>query len=548
MLRPAILLPRRAIVTVLTIVILKVSSLSRRYRSALRFLKVFLRVSRPPLKRTQKVSAQSSAEERELFEDIARHAPTMLWVSDANGAMLFQNSQYLEFTGLSEEMAKAPDSWSRQVHPDDIDHAMGVYVEALKNKQSFSVEYRLRRCDGEYRDVLDSAHPRTNARGKFAGYVGSTIDISDRKSQEKALIESTQATKKRSRDLNLLYELKSDLQVCREVGETKPVLSKYCDRLFPGIAARVYLHNNSRDLVEPFVNWGTHSSGGSEMFSPTECWALRKGKSHLEQPTSLGAVCPNARNCKRQNYLCIPMVAFGETVGIMQLDMVKENQSHSASTADASIKALEELGVMAADEIAAAIEELKLRARLQHQSTRDSLTHLYNRRYFMEAIERELYRAKHTEHELSVLMFDLDYFKQFNDLHGHIGGDMVLRAFGKVLEEATRGGDVASRYGGEEFAVLMIDCPLEGARKRADEICAKMKTIALEFHGELLEGVTTSVGISSFPQDGETIDDLISGADKALYAAKANGRNCVVTTNGQQENCGEKGRELVNVA
>ena len=496
----------------------------------------------------EKTGGQSSPDECVLFEDIARNAPTMLWVSDANGAMLFQNSQYLEFTGLSEEMAKAPTSWSRQVHPDDIDHAMGVYVEALKNKQSFSVEYRLRRCDGEYRDVLDSAHPRTNERGEFAGYVGSTIDISDRKSQEKALLASTQATKKRSRDLNLLYELKSDLQVCREVDETKPVLSKYCEQLFPDIAARIYLHNNSRDLVEPFVNWGAHSNRGSEMFSPTECWALRKGKSHLEQPTTLGAVCPNARNCNHENYLCIPMVAFGETVGIMQLDMANEDQRQSNLADEESIKPLEELGTMAADEVAAAIEELKLRARLQHQSTRDSLTHLYNRRYFMEAIERELYRAKHTERELSVLMFDLDFFKQFNDLHGHIGGDMVLRAFGKVLEEATRGGDVASRYGGEEFAVIMIDCPLEGARKRAEEICAKTNTIALEFHGELLEGVTTSIGISSFPQDGETIDDLITSADKALYAAKANGRNCVITASGDLENNDATEQELTNVA
>ena len=130
----------------------------------------------------------------------------------------------------------------------------------------------------------------------------------------------------------------------------------------------------------------------------------------------------------------------------MQLDATSATSSNSDAGADItpftgnSAESIIELCSMTADEIASAIEELKLRARLQHQSTRDSLTHLFNRRYFMEAIERELYRAKQGGHELSLLMLDLDHFKQFNDTHGHIGGDMVLRAFGKVLDDTTRGG------------------------------------------------------------------------------------------------------------
>ena len=480
----------------------------------------------PPEQNANRVT-NGSATTSELFEDIARSAPTMLWVSDSNGAMIFQNRQYLEFTGLSEQAAKMPNSWSEHVHPDDLDQAMTAYINALNEHRSFTVEYRLRRHDGQYRHVLDSACPRTDQSGKFTGYVGSTMDITEQKAQEKAIVSSNLAAKKRSRDLNLLYELKSDLQVCREVEETRPVLTKYCEQLFPDVSARILLHNNSRDLVEPFLEWGPENKFKSEMFTPDDCWALRKGKNHLEHPTRLGAMCPNARSCNHHNYLCVPMIAFGETVGIMQLDTDWHKDDAANNKSLENVEPLTKLGTMAADEIASAIEELKLRARLQHQSTRDSLTHLFNRRYFMEAIERELYRAKQHGEELSLLMLDLDHFKQFNDIHGHIGGDMVLRSFGKVLEETTRGSDVASRYGGEEFAVLMTQCPTAGARKRAEEIRLKTERIALEFHGELLEGITASIGIASYPYDGDSIDQLIASADKALYEAKAHGRNCV---------------------
>ena len=104
----------------------------------------------------------------------------------------------------------------------------------------------------------------------------------------------------------------------------------------------------------------------------------------------------------------------------------------------------------------------------------------------------------------------------------------MLREFGKVLENATRGGDIAARYGGEEFAVVMIDCPAEGALKRADEIRRNTERIAIEFHRELLGGISASIGIANFPGDANTIDQLISRADEALYAAKSNGRNCSV--------------------
>lgn len=458
----------------------------------------------------------------DLYEDIARSAPTMLWVSNAAGTIVFQNEQYFRFTGTSEEEARYTDTWSGQVHPDDLSTVMATYVEALKHQLSFSVEYRLRRHDGEYREVLDTARPRFSKTGGFSGYIGSTFDITERKVHERAVIAATQASEKQSHELKMLHELKSDLQVCRELGETKIVLTKYCEQLFPDTSARILLHNNSRDLIEPFLSWGEEDTPNTAVFSPSDCWALRKGKSHLEVATSAGAMCPNAKSCNRDCYLCLPMVAFGDIVGILQL---KSKKADSELDPIEKTQALIQLGTLATDEIATAIEEQRLRAKLQHQSNRDPLTHLFNRRYFMESLEREMYRAKTDNAELSLIMIDLDHFKTFNDIHGHIGGDKVLRSFGKMLNEESGDKDIVCRFGGEEFAVIALNSSSAEAVQHAERIRQATQSLAVNFHGELLEGITASIGVATHPDDADSMEQLISNADTALYAAKNNGRN-----------------------
>ncbi|MBI2799193.1 MAG: diguanylate cyclase [Gammaproteobacteria bacterium] len=471
--------------------------------------------------------SQGSSSDPQLFRDVALNAPTMLWVSDEHGAVVFQNEQYLRFTGLSAAQAMAPDSWLNVVHPEDRKPAMQAYTAALKVHRAFAVEYRLRQHDGRYRDVVDRAQPRHDAAGQFRGYIGATFDITERKQQEEALRASTMAIENRSHELNVLYALKSDLQVCRTIEETRPVLIHYGEQLFLTRPTRIYLHNNSRDLVEPFLNLNSELDP-AEMFPPEQCWALRKGKIHLEQVRAGKPVmCPNGTRCGRTAYMCVPMAAFGETIGVLQVDLTNIGDGMTPASTPTPVADLERVGLMAADEIGTAIEELKLRARLRNQSIRDPLTLLFNRRYFMETLEREVYRARQGRRPLALLMLDLDHFKQFNDTHGHTGGDLVLKEFGKVLQATVRGGDVACRYGGEEFAVVMLDCPSDGAAKRAEEIRNATMKIASEYHGATLSGVTTSIGIAVFPDDADTIEQLIARADAALYAAKAAGRNRV---------------------
>jgi diguanylate cyclase (GGDEF)-like protein len=167
------------------------------------------------------------------------------------------------------------------------------------------------------------------------------------------------------------------------------------------------------------------------------------------------------------------------------------------------------------------------REALRVQAIRDPLTGLYNRRHMEEALGRELARAARGRLPLSVIMLDLDHFKRFNDTAGHPAGDVLLKQTATVIEARTRKEDVACRYGGEEFVLILPGMPFDVARRRADELRRAVGEASVEYGGQSLGSVTISVGLACYPQHGITGDELLSAADKALYCAKERGRNQV---------------------
>jgi diguanylate cyclase (GGDEF)-like protein len=167
------------------------------------------------------------------------------------------------------------------------------------------------------------------------------------------------------------------------------------------------------------------------------------------------------------------------------------------------------------------------RAELERLSQTDGLTELPNRRQLMETIEREIRRAQRTERPFTLLMIDVDQFKDYNDTFGHLAGDEVLKRLAGVLIGAVRTTDYTGRFGGEEFTVLLPETPLEGAVEVAERICARM---AEQEFGQERPNVTVSIGMGECPTDGASVDTIIECADAALYFAKETGRNRVVTT------------------
>ncbi len=157
----------------------------------------------------------------------------------------------------------------------------------------------------------------------------------------------------------------------------------------------------------------------------------------------------------------------------------------------------------------------------------DGLTQAHVKRYLLEALDKELLRARRHSRPLSVIMFDIDHFKQINDMHGHLAGDYVLKEVARTVQSRIRRDEVFARYGGEEFAILLPETPIDGARALAEVLRERLAQSQFIFQGDVIR-VTISLGVAELSDDTKTSNDLLRIADERLYEAKREGRNRVV--------------------
>jgi diguanylate cyclase (GGDEF)-like protein len=181
-----------------------------------------------------------------------------------------------------------------------------------------------------------------------------------------------------------------------------------------------------------------------------------------------------------------------------------------------------------ADSMSLALANIKLRLSLREQSIRDALTGLFNRRYMEESLDREIHRAVRHNVSVGIVMLDIDHFKRFNDTYGHPAGDVLLRELGRMLRIHIREADIACRYGGEEFTLILPEATLAVTEHRAEHIREAIKRIRVEVDGRTLPPVTVSAGVAVYPDHGLTGEDLLRAGDEALYRAKREGRDRVV--------------------
>jgi diguanylate cyclase (GGDEF)-like protein len=265
---------------------------------------------------------------------------------------------------------------------------------------------------------------------------------------------------------------------------------------------------------------------------PNACWDLRRGQMHVcKSPSDLR--CRHYADSSIAGFhLCLPLMAYGEVMG--QLHVWSDDPKAKDSAAGAATMAQ-----TIAEQVALSLSNAKLRQVLRDQSIKDPLTGMYNRRYMEETLARELLRAQRTQAALSVVVIDLDHFKKVNDTHGHAAGDAVLKGTGQCLQGAVRASDIACRLGGEEFILILPECPRDDAVQKAEELCARVRGLHFRDAASPVR-VTASFGVAAFPADGTTAAAVVEAADAALYQAKRSGRNRVVAAG--QRVAGESAR------
>ncbi|TAN47885.1 MAG: sensor domain-containing diguanylate cyclase [Betaproteobacteria bacterium] len=351
-----------------------------------------------------------------------------------------------------------------------------------------------------------------------------------RQSNERLALSNAQ-TQRQTREVRLMAEMGRMLQASAAREDLFEVIGSYARELFPAESGALYIYSASRDDLDAAVTWGGFPAEASQRrFAPGECWALRQGQAYHQDAAHAGVHCPHVKDLQAGHYLCVPLMAHGETLGVLHLRFSEAEAGAASATGARTIESLSSLAASVAEYVALAIANQQLRDTLRNQAIRDQLTGLFNRRYAEETLARELQRAARKQTPVSLIFLDLDHFKLINDTYGHDAGDVVLQKAGIFLKTRTRGHDVACRYGGEEFLLVMPDASLEVARQRAEVLREGIRTLGVVHKTQALT-ITASFGVAAFPDSGADRDQLLKAVDTALYEAKSTGRNRVVTAN-----------------
>jgi diguanylate cyclase (GGDEF)-like protein len=316
------------------------------------------------------------------------------------------------------------------------------------------------------------------------------------------------------------------LQACRNEEETYRVIVNVCKQLFPEDAGFVYMVDDSRTMLQEIAYWGTPPPE-PRVFDVDDCWALRLGKLHFIEHPNTGLLCSHLGFSPEYGYLCTPISASGGALGMLHLCFGEYSSHYTGDERSCLMEWKQIIAARLAEQYSLSLVNLRLRETLRLESIRDPLTGLYNRRHMEASLAREVLRAKRHSTSVAIIMLDIDHFKPLNDTYGHEAGDVILRELAALVRQSIRGEDIACRYGGEEFLLILPDASLEIAAKRAEELRLRGSDLQVVCQSKILT-ITISLGVAAFPIHGPDIKDTVKAADTALYQAKKEGRNQVV--------------------
>ena len=338
--------------------------------------------------------------------------------------------------------------------------------------------------------------------------------------KERVLSEANRQMEQRLRELSLLFDITRTINSTLDLPE---VLKSICARVgetlgFEEFAILLLDEATGRLVVRATYGFPPEENIEGMSFSPGEGISgivAKTGEWLLIADTAKDTryLHYKGRHLVDGSFLCVPIKLQDRLIGLFNVLRPRMN-----AFTEGDIRLLTSL----ANYAALALANAQLHGRIKELSVTDELTQLANRRSLLERGEHEIERAGRFNHSAACLMIDIDHFKRFNDSHGHLRGDEVLRGVAGVLRRELRNVDLAARYGGEEFVVILPNSSRGDGVRVAEKLRAAVMAQAFD------EPVTISVGVAAFPEDARALPALLDAADRALFAAKRGGRNQVV--------------------
>ncbi len=455
----------------------------------------------------RKKAEEQLKESQALYESLVNILPQSIYRIDLDERLTFINETLRESLGLPLEQVIG--KTAHDFYPPDL--AQKYHIDNLKvietGKTLNIIEENNSPLTGEKSIVEVIKIPILDSDGKIFGIQGIFWDITERKLAEMKLRESEEkfhAIIENSREGIMLIDEQGIIIEWNSAQEQLMGIPRS-----EAVGQPAWEIQNQQMPPEHFENL-TQTFLKESLLKILETGHAE----HFNQPSERVIKTPDGETKFALQHTFVIKTARGYRLCNFAHDITQRKQAEQELQ-----KANEQLRIQL-DEIQS------LQASLREQAIRDGLTGLYNRRYLNETSERELSHAERDNYPISIMMIDIDYFKRLNDTHGHQAGDDVLKALSSLLHNGIRQSDIACRYGGEEFIILMPEVGRADAIRRADALRKEFSSQQVYYQKEALSA-TISIGIATYPENGTTMDEVIKAADSALYAAKQAGRNCV---------------------
>lgn len=418
---------------------------------------------------TERKEAELQMRESELqYRTLANSGQALIWTSDTDKLCNYYNNVWLNFTGhsLEDEVGR---SWTEGVHPDDVNRCVAVYESAFDRRANFSMDYRLRRYDGEYRWLQDDGCPRFNSQGEFIGYIGYCLDITERKTAEENL-KITASVFENTQEAVVITDANNTII---DVNPAFFQITGYARGEVLGLTPKI-LSSGRQDKSFYEEMWQTLQQ---EKAWRGEIWNRRKSGEIYAELLSISVIYDDYGKVLRY-------------VGVFSdITHIKEHE-----------------------------------AKLSRIANYDALTGIPNRLLLADRMRQSIAQTHREQNLMAVCYIDLDGFKPINDTMGHDAGDTVLVEIARRIENTIRGGDTVARLGGDEFVVLLLGL------ERYDECATSLERLLAAISQPLIVksrvcAVSASIGVSLYPFTEEDPDILLRHADQAMYAAKKTGGN-----------------------